>query len=86
VETALGGSAVEVVLSSADSFWVIVLKQLVLSERWCSFQLLPGALIDLSCRGGLPGIVAARECKSPAHANQLRNTYESPWQLPALWS
>jgi hypothetical protein len=33
----------------------------IASPTWC-LQLLPGALIDRSCRGGRPGIVAIRLC------------------------
>ena len=39
------------------------MQESMLSPKTFWRQLLPGALIDLSCNGGLPGIVAAMNCK-----------------------
>lgn len=64
-DAALCCSAMVVVMSSsALSSSLIGLKEtIMLSARWCCFQLWPGALIDLSWSGGLPGMVA-RACQT----------------------
>jgi hypothetical protein len=48
-------------------------------------HLVPGALVDLSCTGGRPGIVAKRQISTVLYSLIL-NTYENPLGFLALWS
>lgn len=47
------------------------MQESMLSPNTCCRQLFPGALMDRSCSGGRPGIVATR-------SNQFHKTYQNP--------
>jgi hypothetical protein len=60
----------------------------MLSPKTCCRQLFPGALIDRSCKGGRPGIVAMK-ISNQFHRGQITfdgKTHENPWLPPELWS
>ncbi len=61
------------------------------STGWCGFQLWPGALMDRSCSGGRPGMVAGRGGVRPLHrargrGQRRKEAYASPLAPPGRWS
>ncbi len=51
------------------------MQESMLSPKTCCRQLFPGALIDRSCRGGRPGIVAGRKILISSMSQMVKKRY-----------
>jgi hypothetical protein len=77
------------VLSSARSSGAWSLEMAKYSARWWCFQeCAPGALMERSCSGGRPGMVARRyQSRRPRRPTWFPwSTYENPSRPPGQWS
>ena len=80
-------SFLEISISTFSSNAGPDMQESMLSPNICCRQLFPGALIDRSCSGGRPGIVARKGYQFKfRYTFGSRYTHENPWKLLELWS